>query len=204
MAALPPEAANARHADLERTAHAIAGVLLEGFDRHYAIFRDCARTAKRHFESGNWLAIAHAAGDRIDFYDRRVRETVERLTRTFGVSGGGPQADALWSLVKRHFIGFIVDHRQPECAETFFNTVSCRMLHRSYYNNRFLVVRPAISTDYLDAATPSYRSYYPRRKGLRATLIDLVLDFGLDSRFADFRRDLRNVLGAVRRRLPRP
>jgi len=204
MAVLPPDAASARHADLEHTAHAIAGVLLEGFDRHYAIFRDCARTAKRHFESGNWLAIAHAAGDRIDFYDRRVKETVEELTRTFGVSGGGPHADALWSLVKRHFIGLIVDHRQPECAETFFNTVSCRMLHRSYYNNRFLFVRPAISTDYLDAATPSYRSYYPARKGLRATLIDVVLDFRLDSRFADFRRDLRNVLGAVRRRLPRP
>ena len=192
-------------ARIDDTARAIAIVLLEGFDRHYALFRDCARTAKRHFETGNWLAIGHVAGDRIDFYDRRVKETVERLTRSFAVGTLDDRgADELWARVKRHFIGLLSDHRQPECAETFFNTVSCRILHRAYYNNRFLFVRPAASTEYLDADMPSYRSYYPRRKGLRATLIDVVLDFRLDRRFADFRRDLRNVLAAVRARLPRP
>jgi isocitrate dehydrogenase kinase/phosphatase len=203
-AALPVTEPASAAARLDTTARAIAGVLLEGFDRHYALFRDCARAAKRHFEAGNWLAIGHVAGDRIDFYDRRVNETVDRLERTFGASIAGAAADELWARVKRHFIGLLVDHRQPECAETFFNTVSCRMLHRSYYNNRFLFVRPAASTEYLDADTPAYRSYYPRRKGARATLIDLVLDFRLERRFADFRRDLRNVLAAVRKRLPKP
>ena len=57
--------------------------LLEGFDRHYALFRECARAAKRHFEAGNWLAIGHVARDRIDFYDRRVAETVDRIERDF-------------------------------------------------------------------------------------------------------------------------
>jgi len=189
---------------IDGTARAIAVVLLEGFDRHYALFRECARAAKRHFEAGNWLAIGHVAGDRIDFYDRRVNEAVDRLGRTFAGALDGNGADELWARVKRHFIGLISDHRQPECAETFFNTVSCRILHRAYYHNRFLFVRPAASTEYLDADMPSYRSYYPRRKGLRATLIDLVLDFRLDRRFGDFRRDLRNVLTAVRARLPRP
>jgi isocitrate dehydrogenase kinase/phosphatase len=203
-AALPATESAAAGAPLDATARAIAGVLLEGFDRHYALFRDCARAAKRHFEAGNWLAIGHLTGDRIDFYERRVNETVERLERTFGASIGGTAADELWARVKRHFIGLLIEHRQPECAETFFNTVSCRILHRSYYNNRFLFVRPAASTEYLDAETPAYRSYYPRRKGARATLIDLVLDFQLERRFADFRRDLRSVLAAVRRRLPRP
>jgi hypothetical protein len=45
-------------------ARVIARVLLDGFDRHYAVFRDCARAARRHFEAGNWLAIQHVAGDR--------------------------------------------------------------------------------------------------------------------------------------------
>src|SRR5205823_13634531 len=60
------------------------------------------------------------------------------------------------------------------------------------------------ATEYLDDDTPAYRSYYPRRKGVRSTLIDLVLDFRLERRFADFRRDVRNVLNAVRKQLPRP
>jgi isocitrate dehydrogenase kinase/phosphatase len=182
----------------------IASVLLEGFNRHYALFRECARAAKRYFEAGNWLAIGHVARDRIDFYDRRVAETVERIEHDFRFSHADSGGDAFWAEVKRCFVGRLVDHRQPECAETFFNTVSSKLLHRMYFHNRCLFVRPSASTEYLDDGAPSYRSYYPRRGGLRAALIDLVLDLQLTPRFDDFRVDLIHVLAAMRRRLPRP
>jgi len=180
---------------------AIAEATLEGFNRHYALFRDCARAAKSHFEAGNWLAIAHTSQDRIDFYDRRVAETVARLEREFGCDRID---EAHWEAVKRHYIGLLIDHKQPECAETFFNSVSCKILHRTYFHNRCLFVRPAVSTEHIDADPPSYRSYYPRQHGLRHALIDVVLDFRLERRFADFRRDLRNLLRAFRSRFPRP
>jgi isocitrate dehydrogenase kinase/phosphatase len=180
---------------------AIARATLDGFDRHYALFRDCARAAKSHFEAGNWLAIAHASQDRIDFYDRRVAETVARLERDYGCERID---EARWSEVKREYIALLIDHKQPECAETFFNSVSCRILHRTYFHNRCLFVRPAASTEHIDADPPSYRSYYPRQRGLRQAVMDIVLDLGLDARFADFRRDIRNVLSAFRGRLARP
>src|SRR5690349_9994091 len=200
-----PNAAIGSRRAAEASPDVIARVLVEGFDRHYALFRDCARAAKRYFEAGNWLAIGHVARDRIDFYDRRVAETVERIERDFLISHDDSGADdAFWAAVKRCFIGLIVDHRQPECAETFFNTVSSKLLHRTYFHNRYLFVRPSTSTEYLDDGAPSYRCYYPRRGGLRAALIDLVLDFRLTPRFDDFRADLIHVLAAMRRRLARP
>src|SRR5215470_5435628 len=180
---------------------AIALATLEGFNRHYAIFRDCARAAKAHFEAGNWLAIAHTSQDRIDFYDRRVAETVVGLERDFGCDRID---EARWEQVKRHYIGLLIEHKQPECAETFFNSVSCKILHRTYFHNRCLFVRPAASTEHIDADPPSYRSYYPRQHGLRHALMDIVLDFRLEARFADFRRDIRNVIDALRRRYTRP
>ena len=64
-------------------APAIAAAVLEGFNQHYALFRECARVAQSQFEAGRFLAIHHAARDRIDFYDRRVAETVERIERAF-------------------------------------------------------------------------------------------------------------------------
>ena len=193
----PPAGATASTA---ASPQAIAVVLLEGFDRHYALFRECARAAKRYFEAGNWLAIGHAARERIDFYDRRVAETVARIESDFAFGGD----DAFWSQVRQRFVGLLAEHRQPECAETFFNTVSSKLLHRIYFHNRCLFVRPAVSTEYLDDGAPSYRCYYPMRRGLRAALVDLVLDFGLAARFADFRADLIHALAAMRRRLPRP
>jgi isocitrate dehydrogenase kinase/phosphatase len=198
LAAVPSTAA-------DDTARAIAVVLCDGFDRHYALFRDCARTAKRHFETGNWRAVRHVARDRIDFYDRRVLETVARIRgefRSAGLDGAG--ADALWERTKLHYIGLLIDHKQPECAETFFNSVSCKILHRAYFHNRFIFVRPVMSTEHIEADPPTYRSYYPLEKGPRNALIDIVLDFRLERGFADFRRDLRNVLAAFRKRVPRP
>ena len=141
------------------------------------------------------------SGDRIDFYDRRVAETVARLELDFGCASID---DSRWAEVKREFIALLIDHRQPECAETFFNSVSCKILHRTYFHNRCLFVRPAVSTEHIDADPPSYRSYYPRQNGLRQALIDIVLDFHLERRFADFRGDLANILAAFRRRFPRP
>ena len=186
-------------------AQSIAGALLAGFDKHYALFRECARAAHRHFEAGHFLAIGHVARDRIDFYDRRVAETAERLARDFAADGiEGTGAEALWTQVKRHYVAMLAEHRQPECAETFFNSVSCKLLHRDYFHNGAMFVRPAVATEYLDADLPAYRSYYPRERGLRTALIDLILDFRLERRFADFRGDLANVLAAFRRRLPRP
>ena len=203
--ALAAAAPSGLSAAADDTAHAIARALRDGFDRHYALFRDCARAAKGHFEARNWRALRHVARDRIDYYDRRVVETAERIRREFRPAGlDGSGADALWERVKLHFIGLLIDHKQPECAETFFNSVSCKILHRTYFHNRFIFVRPAISTEHIEADPPTYRSYYPRERGLRSALIDAVLDFRLAPRFADFRRDLALLLAAFRARTPRP
>jgi isocitrate dehydrogenase kinase/phosphatase len=200
--ALTAVAAHPAAPSADETARAIAIAIRDGFDRHYALFRDCARAARTYFEAGDWRAIRQVGGDRIDYYDRRVLEAVERIEREY--RSAGLEADALWERVKLHFIGLLIDHKQPECAETFFNSVSCKILHRTYFHNRFIFVRPAISTEHIEADPPTYRSYYPQAHGVRAALVDIVLDFALRTRFADFGRDMRNILRAFRRRMPRP
>jgi len=205
-AASPPPLLAAARAERSTPAAALAlaRVVLEGFNRHYALFRDCARAAKRYYEAGNWLAIAHVGRDRIDFYDRRVEETAERIERELARLGFERATDALWEQVKLGYIGLLIDHKQPECAETFFNSVSVKILHRAYFHNRFIFVRPTISTEHIDAEPPSYRSYYPLQQGLRHAIMDIVLDCRLDLPFADFRRDVRNLLRGFRKRFARP
>ena len=66
----------------------------------------------------------------------------------------------------------------PELAETFFNSVTTKILHHSYFRNDFIFVRPALSTEYIEndepAATPTYRAYYPTRETLRETCMRVV------------------------------
>ena len=183
------------------SAVAVAQVMLEGFDRHYGLFRYNAQQAKNRFESGHYQSIRRLASDRITFYDQRVTEACDRLSSTFGHE---MLNEGVWPDVKKAYIMLLTDHRQPELAETFFNSVTTKLLAKEYFRNEYLFVRPAVSTDYLDSDPPSYRIYYPKQRGIRKTLIDMAVDLGMACPWENIDRDLRLVLKAACHDLKRP
>jgi isocitrate dehydrogenase kinase/phosphatase len=176
----------------------IAQAILEGFNRHYRRFRYVAQQAKQLYENSDWQTMRARARERIDFYDMRVLDAVHRIEREFDlVALSDVERDALWQAVKQKFVTLLADHRQPECAETFFNSVCTKLLHRDYFRNEFIFVRPGVATDYMDSDPPSYRSYYPATAGLRGLLRQIVIDFGLACRWENVERDIRFVVRAV-------
>ena len=185
----------------ERAAE-IARAVLAGFDKHYRLFREAARQAKRHFEGARWDELQAMARERIEMYDHRVAEAVA------GILASYPEAEtdeALWPAIKLAYIGILHEHKQPECAETFYNSVACQVLHRRYYRNEFIFWRPAVATEHLEGEEPAYRSYYPRAgSGLRTTLERMLRDFELANPYENIARDLRSVLRALRAHFPRP
>ncbi|WP_306714575.1 bifunctional isocitrate dehydrogenase kinase/phosphatase [Burkholderia dolosa] len=176
----------------------VAQTMLEYFDRHYRIFREAAVEAKARFEHADWHGLQRLARERITSYDDRVKECVEVLQDEYDAENID---DEVWQQIKLHYIGLLTSHRQPECAETFFNSVCCKILHRSYFNNDFIFVRPAISTEYLEndepAAKPTYRAYYPASDGLAVTLERIVTNFQLEPPFEDLARDIACVMQAI-------
>ncbi|MEJ0002582.1 MAG: bifunctional isocitrate dehydrogenase kinase/phosphatase [Pararobbsia sp.] len=176
----------------------VAQTILAGFDTHYRVFRAAAIEARTLFERGDWPALQRLARERIASYDERVREYVEILEDEYEAENID---DEVWQQIKLHYIGLLTTHRQPECAETFFNSVCCKILHRSYFNNDFIFVRPAISTEYIEndepAAKPTYRAYYPLQDGLAATLERIVTNFQLERPFEDLPRDVACVMRAI-------
>lgn len=166
----------------------IARTIVDGFDKHYRLFREISRRAKQHFEAAQWHTAQTELRERISYYDRRVRECVMQLEDDYA---DDELTDEVWREVKLHTIGLLTDHKQPELAETFFNSVCCKMLHRAYFHNDFIFVRPAISTDYIDnaEAVPSYRVAYPARDGLQDSIEYLITCFDLQRPFANLKRD---------------
>src|SRR5262249_1245726 len=177
----------------------IAQAMLDGFNKHYRLFSETNREAKRRFEVGDWHGQQRAQRERIEYYDKRVDEGAERLQREFNVS---QLSMDVWQQVKLHYIGLLTNHHQPELAETFFNSVTTKILHRSYFRNDFIFVRPAVSTEYIEndepASQPTYRAYYPTRATLRDTLLRVVDNFHLACEFEDLGRDIDQVMTAMR------
>ncbi|CAM8636111.1 COG4579 Isocitrate dehydrogenase kinase/phosphatase [Comamonadaceae bacterium] len=186
-------------------AYDIARALLDGFNRHYQLFRTESARAKHRFETRDWHGQQRAQRERIEFYGLRVQECSRRLEREFKA---GEQGAEVWQQIKLHYIGLLVNHHQPELAETFFNSVTTKILHRSYFQNDFIFVRPAVSTEYienLDAPgaryQPTYRCYYPTVDDVQAQLVRMVQDFDLRVPFEDLERDARSVLAVMTRQL---
>ena len=180
-------------------AHDMARAMVDGFNRHYRLFRTESARAKHRFETQDWHGQQRAQRERIEFYDLRVKECVTRLEREFKAAH---QPMAVWQQVKLFFVGMLVDHRQPELAETFFNSVTTKILHRSYFQNDFIFVRPAVSTEYIEPENPdshtTYRCYYPQGlPALRGVLRRLMEDFGLCVPFEDLDRDIDDLHAAL-------
>lgn len=188
--------------------------MLDGFNRHYRLFRSESARAKHRFETADWHAQQRAQRERIEFYDVRVRECVVRLEKEFTAA---MQNIALWHEVKRHYIALLVAHCQPELAETFFNSVITKILHRTHFHNDFIFVRPAISTQYIEGreVRPSYYAYYPQIdyknnlnnssdlnnsnyfNHLKSTLVQILQGFNLQCPFVDLERDAARVLSVL-------
>ena len=183
-------------------AYDIAKAMMDGFNRHYRLFRTESARAKHRFETADWHGQQRAQRERIEFYDLRVRECSMRLEREFKA---GEQPMAIWHQVKLHYIGLLVNHHQPELAETFFNSVTTKILHRSYFQNDFIFIRPAVSTEYIEnsepESRPTYRAYYPATRDMREALLQMVRDFDLRRHFADLPRDVSRVAEVMMRLL---
>jgi isocitrate dehydrogenase kinase/phosphatase len=179
-------------------AYDIAKAMMDGFNRHYRLFRTESARAKHRFETADWHGQQRAQRERIEFYDLRVKECSNRLEREYRA---GEQPMDIWQQVKLHYIGLLVNHHQPELAETFFNSVTTKILHRTHFHNDFIFVRPAVSTEYIEngesEARPTYRAYYPTSSSMRDVLTQMVKDFDLRRTFEDLSRDAGLVADAM-------
>jgi isocitrate dehydrogenase kinase/phosphatase len=175
-------------------AETIAETVLKGFNKHFRIFQKITAGAMGRYETEDWMAERDASRKRMLFYDKRADEAVETLREIFGQALNDM---AVWKQVKVLYIMLLHDHKQPELAETFYNTVFCRMFDRTYFNNEYIFVRSAVSTEYIESDRPAYHVYYPAKLGLRTTIRRVLKSCHFTLPFEDMQRDVRRITRAL-------
>jgi len=172
----------------------IAASILKHFDHHFRIFSDLTNTSRQHFKNGDWLAGRITVSERIQLYDKRVKEAINDLHKTFQQSYLNAQ---LWKDVKHQYLGLLNKHDRPELAETFYNSVFTGLFSRNYYNNQHIFVRPSISTERIEGNNPVYASYYPNQDGWAKCVYRILEQCDIDMPFEDMRRDVENILQRI-------
>lgn len=183
---------------MELDAQSISKIILEGFDKHYRIFIEITRAAKQRFELCDWDGESEAAKTRITLYTIRVRETAGFLHNHYDLLECD---EKLWQKVKIEYIHRLYLHKQPELAETFFNSVFTWLFHRRYYHNDLIFVRPAVSTAYLDDEQVTYIGLYPTRNGLTRTVRRILQLNDLSLPYEDLNRDVRRIVTRIKQAL---
>ncbi len=173
----------------------VARTILQGFDKHYRIFLSITREAKARFEQCDWSGTKEAQQKRISFYTERVKEAISILQEKYEIFEFD---DAMWRDVKLTYITLLYEHKQPELAESFYNSVFTSLYHRHYYNNDNIFVRPGLSTEYLDGGSATYYSFYPATEGLANNVRAMLNKYRFSIPYRNLERDVERITSQVR------
>ncbi|MCO4322113.1 bifunctional isocitrate dehydrogenase kinase/phosphatase [Aliidiomarina quisquiliarum] len=160
----------------------VARTILTGFHRHYRAFQAVTEQARELYIEQRWSALQAAARARISYYDQRVIATVQELSEAMDCTEVN---EKLWKKVRSYYADLLVFHPQAELAETFFNSVFCKLFHRSYFNNRYIFVESVLAKRIPLPQETEYRAYFPVADGIASTLESILTDMNFGAAFAD-------------------
>ena len=170
----------------------IAEMILRGFRKHFQLFQKVTAKAKQRFEQADWRAYQQDSSERISFYDQRVAETVAELKQAMP---SDCLNESLWQQVKQQYLQYLLFHPQAELAETFYNSVFCRLFARKYYHNQNIFVESTLNQQHLPAPISSvYQSYFPAEDGLKQSIRRIVAHFAFTTPFINLERDIRYIV----------
>jgi isocitrate dehydrogenase kinase/phosphatase len=179
------------------TPHDCARQIVDAFARYNAEFRAITRRAPQRFDARDWKASQRDAVERIELYDRYVKETVAALRLVLGARAIDR---SLWQELRSEFAAQISALPDPEFTKTFFSSISRRLFGT-------VGVAPDIefvATD-LDPLADIHSALgtntYVNHGSLALLIEDLLGDVRFRSPWRDLDTSIAHVTGEVRSHL---
>jgi isocitrate dehydrogenase kinase/phosphatase len=157
----------------------------EAFDAFNVTFAAITRRARQRFEQRDWAGGRRDAAERLDAYDNALSDLAGRLD---GALGSAARDQSLWIAARPRFETLVAGRYDIERAETFFNSVTRRMLRTVGVNREvefFHLHRPLPRAD---AKEPVYRTY-PKTAETEELVQTLLKDFAFRVPYEDLHRD---------------
>ncbi len=169
----------------------IAQTIVQGFDAQYGRFLEVTSGAQQRFEQADWHAVQQAMKNRIHLYDHHVGLVVEQLR----CITNGQSTDAAFLLrVKEHYTRLLPDYPRFEIAESFFNSVYCRLFdHRSLTPERLFIFSSQPERRFRTIPRPLAKDFHPDH-GWESLLMRVISDLPLRLRWQNKSRDIHYII----------
>ena len=203
-----------------RISASIAKKILSGFEQHYQNIKSASIEAKRCFEEREWEKIESDSKLRLNFYDKQVDNFCKKLSSELKkqtLYGARAEFTAkipyepthiekfnseFWQKTKLMYVELITEHKQPELAETFYNSVFCRLFSRSFYNTQYIFTKPSVSLNYIDMDEPVTDSYFIEKDQLKNSFTSILTSYFNKSLFGALELDIQRLEEQLYTQLP--
>ncbi|HEJ9541478.1 TPA: bifunctional isocitrate dehydrogenase kinase/phosphatase [Proteus mirabilis] len=168
----------------------VAQTILQGFDAQYGRFLEITSGAQYRFEQADWHGIQLAMKERIRLYDNHVGLVVEQLRC---IRYDIDKESVFLQKVKERYTQLLPNYPRFEIAESFFNSVYCRLFHHRELNKKNLFVfssQPAYR--FAQAPRPLSRSFVIQND-LPALLQDILSRLPLRLPWQNKSRDIQFI-----------
>jgi isocitrate dehydrogenase kinase/phosphatase len=102
-----------------------ARLTLSAFENFLRTFRTITHRAQQRFEACDWQSGRRDAAERLDAYEVTLNEVVAQLEFSFGPPA---REEQFWAAAKERFALLIAGRYDEDRAETFFNSVTRKMM----------------------------------------------------------------------------
>ena len=133
-----------------------AKLTLKGFDTFNEAFRAITRRAQQRFEERDWLGGLRDAVERLDAYEKSLDKVAAEIKSMLGEHA---QDQSVWKSAKSQFASIVTDRFDIDRAETFFNSVTRKLLSTVGINREveFFYLHPKAAV--LQRGEAIYRRY---------------------------------------------
>ena len=200
----------------QKISSSIAKKILSGFEKHYQNIKSASIEAKRCFEEKEWEKIESDSKLRLNFYDKQVDDFCKKLSlelkkqTLYGAKAEFNEPTHMekfnsefWKQTKLMYVELITEHKQPELAETFYNSVFCRLFSRSFYNNQYIFTKPCVSLNYIDMDEPVIDSYFVEINQLNSTFTNILHSYDFHCNFGNLDIDIERLEEQLFKQIPR-
>ncbi|MGM3174370.1 bifunctional isocitrate dehydrogenase kinase/phosphatase [Dickeya lacustris] len=172
----------------------VAQTILQGFDAQYGRFLEITAGAQQRFEQADWHGVQQAMKQRIQLYDHHVGLVVAQLAC---ISEQRCYDAAFVARVKQRYTALLPDYPRFEIAESFFNSVYCRLFHHRELTPDKLFIFSSQPPQPVGAMVrPLARTYHPHH-GWQAMLTGVLTALPLRLEWENLARDVDYILRSL-------
>lgn len=177
----------------------IARQILLGFDDYREHFRLFTEGARARFERAQWQEIQQASTARMNLYEQKVGETCRQLCATF--SKLRLTTVQAWPQIKSAYIDLINPRFDDELAETWYNSIFCRLLSHDCISDETMFIHTTRPSSRMQPRVAQTRRYRPTG-GLHGVLEQILDDYGFEVPYADRAGNLQRLEAQLHASLP--